>query len=396
MNAAPSRPLPVLLALATGGFAIGTTEFAAMGLLPDIERSFSLDAPAAGHLISLYALGVVVGAPVMTVLAASLSRRAILLVLMTLFTLGNGLSAVAPSDGWLLLARFAAGLPHGAYFGVASVVAASLVPTDRRARVVGQMMLGLTVATVVGVPLATRLGDLLGWRWSFGVVALLGLLTLMLLLFWAPRDRGTASSPLRELAVLRRGQVWLTLAIGAIGFGGLFAVYTFLTSIIREVTHAPPSVAAVVLGVFGLGFTAGALVVPRFADRALMPTAGALLLWSAFWLVLFPFTAHSVPLMALDVFFIGCGTAIAVVLQTRLMDISGDAQNLPAALNHAAFNLANAFGPWAAGLAIGAGYGLLSVGPVGCTLALAGFVVWAVAYAGDRRRTGATLEATAT
>jgi MFS transporter, DHA1 family, inner membrane transport protein len=381
-----SAPLvPVLLALATGGFAIGTTEFAAMGLLPDIARDLGMSAPAAGHMISLYALGVVVGAPVMTVLAASLPRRTLLLLLMALFTAGNGSSALAPDGFWLLVARFVSGLPHGAYFGLASVVAASLVPTDRRARTVGQMMLGLTVATVVGVPLATRLGDLLGWRWSFGVVALLGLLTLSMLAAFAPRDRSVTSSPLRELAVLRRGQVWLTLAIGAVGFGGMFAVYTYLTSILQAVTHAPPNAAALVLGLFGLGFTVGNLVVPRFADRALMPAAGVLLVWTALVLAAFPFCTGAVWSTALDVFLLGCAGSLAVLLQTRLMDVSGDAQNLPAALNHAAFNLANAFGPWAAGTAIASGAGWGSVGLVGAALALAGLVIWGVAFASARR-----------
>lgn len=376
------RPALVFLALATGGFAIGTTEFATMSLLPYFSKGLGVDEPAAGHVISAYALGVVVGAPLLATLAARLARRTLLLLLMTMFALANGLSALAPSYGSMLAFRFLSGLPHGAYFGVAALVAASLVPPERRTFAVSRVMLGLTVATVVGVPLANWIGQAVGWRWGFGIVAALGFATVALVALFAPHDRPQpGASPLAELAALRLPQVWLTLGIGAIGFGGLFAVYTYLASTLMEVTGVSPSIVPIVLCVFGLGMTAGNLVVPRFADRALMPTAGGLLLWSATSLALFPLAAQNIWTAGLDVFLIGMGGALGTVLQTRLMDVARDAQGLAAALNHSAFNTANALGPWLGGLAIAGGYGWTSTGWVGCALALGGLAIWALAVA---------------
>jgi DHA1 family inner membrane transport protein len=191
---------------------------------------------------------------------------------------------------------------------------------------------------------------------------------------------------LRELGALKRPQVWLTLATGAIGFGGLFSVYTYLGSTLADVTRISAGAAPLFFSMFGVGLTAGNLFIPRFADRALMPTAGALLVWSAVVLALYPLAAHGYVTMLLDVFAIGLGGALATVLQTRLMDVSGDAQGLAAALNHSAFNVANALGPWLGGMAIAAGFGLTSTGYVGCGLALAGLVVWAIALISARPR----------
>ncbi len=376
----------VHFALAVGGFAIGTTEFATMSLLPYFSRDLHINAPTAGHVISIYALGVVVGAPLFAVFGAKLARRTLLIGLMTIFAVANGLSALAPSYGWMLLFRFISGLPHGAYFGIAALVAASLVPTERRTAAVGRVMLGLTVATIVGAPLANFLGQVIGWRWGFGIVALLAALTVVLVALFAPRDKphGGAGA-LRELGALGRSQVWFALAIGAVGFGGMFAVYTYLTSTLMTVTHASPTVTPFVLMVFGVGMTAGNLIVPHFAGRALMPSAGILLAWSAVVLGLYPMAAHSTAAIMIDVFAIGLGGALGTILQTRLMDVAGEAQGLAAALNHAAFNFANALGPWLGGLAITAGYGFGSTGFVGAGLAIAGLVVWAAALAADRR-----------
>ena len=382
---AESYPGLVHLALAVGGFAIGTTEFAAMSLEPDLARGLGVDAPAIGHVISAYALGVVVGAPTIAVLSARLSRRTLLIGLMALFAIGNTLSALAPTYGWMLAFRFLAGLPHGAYFGIASLVAASLVPADRRTQAVGRVMLGLTVATIVGVPVATLLGQVASWRWVFALVGVLAVLTATLVALLAPVDTpDRAASPLRELGALKRSQVWLTLGTGAIGFGGMFAVYTYLASTLMDVTGVSARMVPLVLAVFGAGMTLGNLVVPRFADRALMPTAGALLLWSAAALALYPLAANTLPTMMVDVFAIGLGGALGTVLQTRLMDVAGDAQALAAALNHSAFNTGNAIGPWLGGLAIAGGFGWTSTGLVGCGLALGGFAIWAVSYAVQR------------
>jgi MFS transporter, DHA1 family, inner membrane transport protein len=303
---------------------------------------------------------------------------------MSLFALANGLSALAPSYHWMLLFRFLSGLPHGAYFGIAALVAASLVPNERRTQAVARVLLGLTIATIIGVPFANWLGQAIGWRWGFALVACLAVLTSTLVWIFAPRDRPDAgASALRELGALRRGQVWLTLATGAIGFGGLFAVYTYLASTLMAVTAVPAASVPFALAAFGIGLTAGNLIAPRFADRALMPTAGGLLVWSAIALALYPLAAGHLWSILLDVTAVGIGGALGTVMQTRLMDVAGDAQALAAALNHAAFNTANALGPWLGGLAIAAGYGWTSTGWVGCGLALAGLAIWAVSVRAD-------------
>ena len=377
----------VHFALSLGGFAIGTTEFATMSLLRYFAHDLHIDEPTAGHVISAYALGVVVGAPVIAVLAARVARRTLLVALMALFALANGLSALAPTYEWMLAFRFLSGLPHGAYFGIAALVAASLVPPEKRTQAVGRVLLGLTVATIIGVPLANWLGQAFGWRWGFAVVMGLALACAVMVGIFAPADRpDAAASPLRELGALRNPQVWLTLGIGAIGFGGLFAVYTYLGSTLIDVTHVAPSVVPLVLAAFGVGMTAGNLLVPRYADRALMATAGYILVWSAAVLALFVVAAQNVWTVTLDVMAIGFGGALATVLQTRLMDVAGHAQSLAAALNHSAFNIANALGPWLGGMAIAAGFGWTSTGWVGGGLALGGLIVWAISWALDNAR----------
>lgn len=384
----PRRARPVGLvhaALGLGGFAIGTAEFATMSLLPDFSRGLGVDAPSGGLVISAYALGVVVGAPLFAVFGAKLSRRTLLAAMMVWFALGNGLSALAPSFPALMGLRFLTGLPHGAYFGVAALVAASLVPVERRTAAVGRVMTGFAAATIVGVPLANLLGRALGWRWGFGVVAALALVTAVLVSALAPADPPEATaSPVRELGALRRPQVWLTLGVGAIGYGGLFAVYSYLASTL-EAAHAPAYATPLALVAFGVGLTLGALLTPRFADRALMPTAGGLLALSAVALAAYAAAVPDWAAMTVAVAAVGACGALGVVLQTRLMDVAGDAQALAAALNHSAFNVANALGPWLAGLALAAGLGWRSTGWVGCGLSLSGLVVWAAALLVDRR-----------
>lgn len=377
---APPHLAIVLFSLAMGGFAIGTTEFASMSLLPFFAADLHIDEPTAGHAISAYALGVVLGAPLIAVLGARFARRTQLLVLMAVFALGNALTALAPSFGAMIAARFLSGLPHGAFFGIAALVAASLVPQHRRSQAVGQVMLGLTVATIIGVPLANLIGQAVGWRASFGLVSALALLTMLLCALFAPRDRAGRSDPLRELGALKSRRVWITLAISAIGFGGMFAVYTYLATTLIEVTRVRTEVIPFFLAIFGIGATLGNLFVPRFADRALMPTAGGILLFAAVALLVFPLAAGNPWLLAIDIFAIGASVALGAVLQTRLMDVAGDAQALAAALNHSAFNTANALGPFLGGLAIRQGLGWTSTGPVGAGLAVLGFLIWIVAY----------------
>ena len=381
------NPRLALLALAVGGFAIGTTEFAAMSLLPQFARGLGIDEPTAGHVISAYALGVVVGAPMIAVLAAKIERRVLLIGLMTFLGIANGLSALAPTYHLMLLARFLSGLPHGAYFGVGSLVAASMVPREKRSRAVSRMMLGLTIATIAGVPLANGIGQWFGWRWGFGIVAIIAAATVAMLVRFAPILRPAKdASPLGELAALRNGQVWLTLAIGAVGFGGIFCVYTYLASTLTEVTGVSSAFTPVAFALFGVGMTIGTLVCAKAADVALMPAAGITLLFGAGALALYAPAAPHLWAILPVVLLIGCGGGLSTILQTRLMDVAEEAQTLAAALNHSAFNTANAIGPWLGGLAIAGGFGLPSTGWVGTALALGGFAIWALSWALDRRR----------
>ena len=379
-SSAPPHLAIVLFSLAMGGFAIGTTEFASMSLLPFFAADLHIDEPTAGHAISAYALGVVLGAPLIAVLGAKFARRTQLLALMAVFALGNALTALAPSFGSMVAARFLSGLPHGAYFGIAALVAASLVPQHRRSQAVGQVMLGLTIATIIGVPLANLIGQVVGWRASFGLVSVLALLTMLLCALFAPRAQAGRSDPLRELGALRSRRVWMTLAISAIGFGGMFAVYTYLATTLIEVTKVSTEVIPFFLAIFGIGATLGNLFVPRFADRALMPTAGGILVFATVALLAFPLVAGNPWLLAIDIFAIGASVALGAVLQTRLMDVAGEAQALAAALNHSAFNTANALGPFLGGLAIRQGWGWTSTGPVGAGLAVLGLLIWLVAW----------------
>lgn len=387
-----AAPIPVGLvhfALAMGGFAIGTTEYATMSLLPFFSAGLDIDEATASHVISAYALGVVGGAPLLAIIASRFSRRSVLIALMLLFAAGNGFSALAPDYRSMLVFRFVSGLPHGAYLGTAALVAASLVPHHRRTQAVARVMLGLTVATIAGVPFANALGQLFGWRWGFGIVAIIAGATAAAIAIVAPHDAPDRdASPLAELRVLRDRRIWLTLAIGAIGYGGLFSVYTYLASTLIEVTHASDASVPPVLAVFGIGMTLGNLIVPRFADRALMPTAGVLLVWSAVTLALYSIAAGWLWTITIAVFAIGLGGGLGTVLQTRLMDLAQDGQSLAAALNHSAFNVANALGPWAASLAIVAGYGWTASGWVGSLLALAGLAIWAVACRSDGASSG--------
>lgn len=386
---AQARQAPVGLihfALAVGGFAIGTTEFATMSLLPFFARDLGIDATTAGHAISAYAVGVVVGAPVLAILAARYSKRLLLVALMGLFAVGNGLSGLAGSYEQMLGFRFLAGLPHGAYFGIAALVAAGLVPTEQRTKAVARVMLGLTAATIVGVPVANFLGQAVGWRWVFALVAGLALTTALLVFILAPRDESDpAASPARELKALGKPQIWLTLAVGAIGFGGMFAVYTYLADTMLEVTRVGEGAIPIALAAFGIGMTGGNLIVPRFADKALLPTAAGLLIWSTIALLMWPLATGTLWTLCLGALAIGIGGALGTVLQTRLMDVAGEAQALAAALNHSAFNTANALGPWLGGMAIAAGYGWTSTGWVGALLALGGLLFLAVSMLLERQ-----------
>lgn len=394
-SVAPRSRLAVALielALSVGSFGIGTGEFAIMGLLPNLAQEFNVTTPEAGHAISAYALGVVVGAPIIAVLAAKLARRMLLLLLMAVFALGNAVSAVAPSFESFVILRFLTGLPHGAYFGVAALVAASLVAPDKRTQAVARVMMGLTIATLLGTPIATWFGQALSWRIAFAVVGFLGALTVVLIWLFLPKDKvQEGASPIRELGAFKRKQVWFTLGIGAVGFGGLFSVFSYIASTAIQVAHMPESAVPLMMALFGSGMIAGNLVGAWFADKNLVGTIAGTLAGSAVVMAVLSLTAENPFMLSVCVFLVGCSVAIGPALQTRLMDVAADAQTLAAALNHSAFNIANALGAWLGGLAIAAGYGFASTGWVGAILAVGGLAVLAVSMSSERRSVGAPL-----
>jgi MFS transporter, DHA1 family, inner membrane transport protein len=378
-----------ILALAIGGFAIGTSEFVTMGLLPQIADGVAISIPAAGHVVSAYALGVVVGAPLIAVLAARARRRTVLLWLMVAFAAGNLGSAFAPSYPVLMAARFVSGLPHGAFFGIGAVVAASLVPRDRRTWAVSMMLTGLTVANVIGVPLTTLIGQHLGWQWPYALVGVIAVGTVVALWCWVPaHPADTTASMASELGSLRRAQVWLALLIGTVGFGGMFATYSYIAPTMTGLAGFSAATVPVILAVYGCGMTAGAFLSGRVAAHGLMRGIFVSLAAIAVILALFGFAAHHQVTAVVAVFLLGAVPTILVpMLQTRLMDVAHEGQSLAAALNHSTLNMANALGAWLGSVVLSAGYGYEWPSRVGAVLAVAGLfiAVWS-ALLGRRQR----------
>ncbi|HEY0186856.1 MAG TPA: MFS transporter [Cellulomonas sp.] len=379
-----------LLALAAGGFSIGTAEFVTMGLLPLIASDLEVSIPTAGHAITGYALGVVVGAPLLTTIAARLDRRRLLLVLIVAFAVGNLLSAFAPSAGWLVAARFVAGLPHGAFFGVGAVMGAHVAGPGRRGQAVATMMAGLTIANVIGVPVSTVVGQQLGWRVAFVAVGAMGVLTLLALWRWLPslpvRDGASVRT---ELGALRNGRLWIACLAGSIGFGGMFSVYSYVSPLLTDVTGLREASVPIVLALFGVGMTIGTLLGGRLADRSVIRT------------VLLGFASTIVALVAvallggwlvpavLAIVALGVTSQIlGLALQSYLMDLSPAAPSLGAALCHSALNTGNAAGAWVGGLVIAAGAGYLAPAWVGAAMTAVGLAVVAATVLADGRRRG--------
>ena len=366
-------PLP-LLALAASAFAIGTTEFVIMGLLPDVAASLGVSIPSAGFLVTGYALGVVVGAPILTLLTNRWQRKHVLLALMGIFILGNLLCAVAPDYGLLMAARVVASFAHGSFFGVGSVVAAGLVAKDKQASAIAMMFTGLTLANILGVPFGTLVGQALGWRATFWVVTGLGVIAAVAVALLVPAKHDAEAPSLgRELRVLARPEVWLALLTTVLGFGGVFTVFTYITPILEQVTKLSPHAVSAVLLLFGVGLTLGNTVGGKLADRALVPTLIGVLAALALILALFSVTSHqAIPAIATIFVWGVAGFATVPPLQMRMVEKARDAPNLASSLNIGAFNLGNAGGATLGGVIIDHGLDFAWVSIAGALVAAAG------------------------
>lgn len=376
----------VAVALATGGFAIGTTEFVAMGLLPEIADGVGVSIPSAGHLISAYALGVVVGAPTLAALGARLPRRGLLLGLMGFYTVLNGLSALAVGFHSLLVLRFLDGLPHGAYFGVSALVASSLVAPERRGRAIATVMMGIPLANVAGVPLATVLGQHLGWRSAYVTVTVIGALALLMVALFAPRTPGDhTATGRRELAALRHPQLWFATIAGAIGFGGLFALMSYVAPLTTRVGGLGSGAVPVFLLVLGVGMVTGNWLAGHLVDRTVEGTlrlgAVGLAVVLCAYFVAAPAGWWALPLAFATTVI---GSVLAMGFMVRLIDAAEHAQTLGAALSHASLNIGNALGAWLGGLVIAAGYGFRAPLLVGAALAVLGLGVIVLAHRAGR------------
>lgn len=366
-----------LLALAIGAFAIGTTEFSPMGFLPQIAESLNISIPSAGMLITAYALGVMIGAPIMTLWFGHFSRRKALILLMSIFTIGNILAAIAPSYLGLMGARIITSLNHGAFFGIGSIVATSVVPKDKQASAVAMMFMGLTIANIGGVPLATWVGQNIGWRMSFAAIAVLGLVTMLALYKALPEGTvGQRPDVKTELKVLTRLPVVLALLTTVMSAGAMFTLYTYIAPSLMAITHASPSYITLMLVLIGIGFSIGNHFGGKFADLSLIKTLTGFLVLLMSMMLLFPILAQT-HLGAAIALIIWGAAAFAVVppLQMRVMSVAHDAPGLASSVNIGAFNLGNALGAAAGGAVLSLGMGYAAVSIMGAILTALGLVL---------------------
>jgi DHA1 family inner membrane transport protein len=386
------RSSAALLALATGAFAIGTTEFTPMGLLPVIADGVNVSIPTAGMLVSAYAIGVMVGAPIMTLLFSRFGKRAALISLMLIFTAGNLLSAFAPGYTTLLLSRLITSLNHGAFFGIGAVVAASVVPKEKQASAIAAMFMGLTVANVGGVPAATWLGQQVGWRLAFGGTAVLGLITIAALWVALPKGApGARPDVRRELTVLTRREVLLAMGTTVLGSGAMFALYTYVAPMLADITHASPSFVAFALVLIGIGFTVGNSVGGRLADWSLDGATKLILALLAIVMVLLPLLLKTHVSAAIGLLVWGAAAfGIVPPVQMRVMQAAAQAPGLASSVNVGAFNLGNALGAVLGGVVIDQGLGYAAVPFVGAALAGGGLVLVWIGNAGRRHDAAST------
>jgi MFS transporter, DHA1 family, inner membrane transport protein len=385
-------PLP-LLALAIASFGIGTTEFVIMGLLPEVAGDLRVSIPSAGLLVTGYALGVVIGAPIIAILTARLPRKPALLGMVGMFVLGNLLCAIAPNYAFLMVARVVTAFCHGAFFGIGSVVAADLVPPNKRAGAIALMFAGLTLANVLGVPFGTALGQDFGWRATFWAVVAIGLISAAAIAIWVPaRIPMKPANFMQEVGVLRKVQVILAMAISVLASASLFSVFTYITPILEHVTGLQPHWVTAVLLVFGVGLTAGNLMGGRLADWKLMPSLLVTFVVLVFVLVAFVFTSHNVDGAVATILVWGIlAFALVPLLQLRVVDKAVEAPNLASTLNQGAFNLGNATGAWLGGIPILLGAGYASIPWLGAGIAVVALALSVLSNTLERRESLANL-----
>ncbi len=380
--------MPIALwALAVGAFGIGTTEFVIMGLLPEVGADLGVSLSSAGLLVTGYALGVVVGAPPVAILTTRMPRKTLLLALMVIFTLGNLACALAPGYGTLMAARVLTSLAHGAFFGVGSVVATSLVKPEKQASAIALMFTGLTLANVLGVPFGTWLGQAWGWRATFWAVTVVGIVAMLAIATWVPRSRGDRGGDLMgELRALSRPQVLLGFAMTVLGFGGVFTAFTYIAPLLTELAGFSPGAVSPILLLFGVGLVAGNTYGGKLADRRLMPTLVGSLALLAIVLAVFSLTVHAQFAAVATVAVLGAAAFATVPpLQMRVLEKAGDAPNLASAFNIAAFNLGNAAGAWLGGLTIDHGPGLAATPLVAAAVTASGLAIALYSWKLDMR-----------
>jgi len=377
----PLNRTAIMFVLALGTFILGLTEFSMMPMLPLISETFNVTPTQSGYAISAYAMGVVVGAPILMLTTANIRKRKALLIFLTLMFIGNGLSALSNSLNQLIIFRFLSGLPHGAYFGAAILLAADIAPKGRRASFMSKIFMGLTIATIVGVPLVTLVGQNLSWRYCLGGASVLSLIALVFVYKVVPNiDNSKPSNLINELSVLKDKLVWSILGIVIIGFGGVFCIYTYIADTILDVTQTPAYTISIAMVMFGIGCTLGNYFLGKAADVSAIKATGLSLICAIIFAIAYVNASHNIWQLYAIIFLIGCSIGLATLIQTLLMDVSPDGHAMIGALVQCAFNVANAIGPWVGGMAIAQGAQPNQTGYVAAILFFGGFIMWALSY----------------
>ncbi|MEJ6121473.1 MFS transporter [Vibrio sp. 2-Bac 85] len=377
----PLNRTAIMFVLALGTFILGLTEFSMMPMLPLISETFNVTPTQSGYAISAYAMGVVVGAPILMLTTANMRKRKALLIFLTLMFIANGLSALSNSLNQLIFFRFLSGLPHGAYFGAAILLAADIAPKGKRASFMSKIFMGLTIATIVGVPLVTLVGQNLSWRYCLGGASVLSLIALLFVYKVVPNiDNNKPSNLINEFSVLKDKLVWSILGIVIIGFGGVFCIYTYIADTILDVTQSPAYTISIAMVMFGIGCTLGNYFLGKAADVSAIKATGLSLICAIIFAIAYVNASHNIWQLYAIIFLIGCSIGLATLIQTLLMDVSPDGHAMIGALVQCAFNVANAIGPWVGGMAIAQGAQPNQTGYVAAVLFFGGFIMWALSY----------------